>query len=406
MKRLAVFALILIVLSSVALDPLPVKAEYIGPSYKASGTRATTTGTTGIKPYYPASVDDGDFAVAVIFQSSSATSFGTPAGWTKLRTDTSVTPNNYLMQSIYYRVCDGTEDSAQVTFTCNGAAQKYGRIHTFSNVNASDPIMFEGVELSDGGKIMYDCSVTSTGIYNLGINFVVIRYLINMEDFDGESGGEWITMINDPVDGAPKMGGGVYLANMTEETTIDGGSWDWSDQQNAAYSFINTGLVLRGTITAQMYVNTATNGSGGGVIYTWTINKYDPEPYLAGTIVWIFGSPWSNSTFEGWTNATYDSNPYNLTISNDFYSIDYLFNATFDLRPPPDPAILNVDGDAEITLDGAAVTTPDSFELESGEEYDLIADSTGEGGGGSSSAFWIVVATVMFLIGYAVSRKD
>lgn len=89
-------------------------------------TRGNSLGTSSVNRTVtmPATVNAGDLLIFVITTSNStAATFGTPSGWTKLGESTGT-----VNTAVYYKVADGTEDGATVTVVMGAAVTNSAHI--------------------------------------------------------------------------------------------------------------------------------------------------------------------------------------------------------------------------------------------------------------------------------------
>ena len=101
------------------------------PQFKSNGAH-TAPHSTDLDLPYPATVDDGDFLVAITMVGNIQT-ITAPSGWTLLDT---LTLN--ITSGFYYRIADGTE-TGTATWTIPVATFWNAAMVSFSGVNTSSP---------------------------------------------------------------------------------------------------------------------------------------------------------------------------------------------------------------------------------------------------------------------------
>lgn len=199
------------------------------PAYASKGTAGTVSGdscagTYDVTATAPATVDAGDiliFWVACAVFSGTVDSQPAPSGFTALK---SVTNGSTRIASIFYRVADGSEDSANYTctgsfnsFTCFGAAQ----IFRFTGSGTGGVVGGSGSTGQGTDTSAEMPSVTTTAANSLAVAFVSHNGS-TVAEATGESGGDWVK----PVASEALTGNVLSLqtANMASVGTISGGS--------------------------------------------------------------------------------------------------------------------------------------------------------------------------------------
>lgn len=161
-------------------------------AFGSAGAGGQTTGSP-LQLVCPATVNAGDLLVAHVIRESHAT-IGTPVGWT-LHAQADQTPD--LRGYLFYKVADGTEDGASISFTAsNLGVAKYGRIYRFTGgvTGASLGV----VTTTDGASVATaNAPAVSGTVGNLGCLFVAVGQNQMLGDMTGESGVNWVEAITE-----------------------------------------------------------------------------------------------------------------------------------------------------------------------------------------------------------------
>lgn len=125
---------------------------------------------------------------------------------------------------IRWRQVDGTEPSSwNVTVSGgNGSSAHAGVLHAFSGVEM--PPTFEGEALSTTtGTTISDADITTIGPDRLCLQFVTQPANAAIQEFSGETGGNWTILSQTPETGSGRIG--IQSATLASAGTIGGGSY-------------------------------------------------------------------------------------------------------------------------------------------------------------------------------------
>lgn len=120
-------------------------------AHRGTGAQHTFNGTTSVAPAFPATVENGDLALCVIGHATATiTVSAVPSGWALVPMQ--ATNNNPrdastdYRQWLYYKVCDGSEDSTTPTWTISATTTGgLAAIVVYSGVDTADPFDVDAI---------------------------------------------------------------------------------------------------------------------------------------------------------------------------------------------------------------------------------------------------------------------
>ncbi len=175
-------------------------------------------------PSYPSGLQANDLILLQVSVSNSYSTPTPPDDFTLLYGPDSTGTGR---QWIYYKFSDGTE-SGFITITIGGYSANMARMYAFRNVALSS--FTEGGDFGSGaGSTIYARSVTTTGDKRLAVSFVFVNDDNSVDDFTGETGGDWQEAAEYLYSGPYYNDDGciqLQTATMASAGTISGGSYN------------------------------------------------------------------------------------------------------------------------------------------------------------------------------------
>ena len=187
-------------------------------TYVSAGTGSGTTGNP--TPTYPTGLQANDLIILQVTVRDTTTTPTTPTGFTLLYgPDSTGTGRQWL----YYHFSTGSE-SGSLTINIGGATCKIARMYTFRNVALTS--FNEGGGFGSGtGNTISAQSVTTTGYGELAVSFVLINDNNAVNNFSGETGGNWQEATAEYTSAAGNHGTmQLQIATMANAGTISGGT--------------------------------------------------------------------------------------------------------------------------------------------------------------------------------------
>lgn len=190
---------------------------------------------------YPSNMEDGDVVFLqfghINSPSQAAATYSLSAGWTTIAVaDT----QNSCRRWLYYRVATANLSSTTYTVGVSGGIPTgYQSIDMmqFRGVNASTP--YESTtNVSGNSTVISAARVATTENNELACNFILVTVSVDINNFTGETGGDWTTAYaTTPAQGARQT---VQVATLAASGAINGGSVSIS----TAGAWLNRGLAL------------------------------------------------------------------------------------------------------------------------------------------------------------------
>lgn len=212
------------------------------PAFGAAGTASSAAASGTLAPAHPATVGNGDIALVIgISRGTGGNATETlhadaiADDWDYLPTGGG-TPGRFISASgntaavVGWRRCDGTEDSAAMA----GGVTAAGTINTHFTVvvtfTAADGFAtnpFESLSLveEDFDTSFAAPSITPTDVNRLGVSiFAAILNLLNLSAFTGESGGDFVEVLDIETSTGGDATIQIQTADLSAGDPISGGS--------------------------------------------------------------------------------------------------------------------------------------------------------------------------------------
>jgi len=208
-------------------------------------------------------------------------------------------------QWIYYKFSDGTEPDF-IAITIGGYSANMARMYAFRNVALSS--FTEGGDFGSGvGSTIYARSVTTTGDKRLAVSFVFMNDDNSVDEFAGETGGDWQEAAEYLYSGPYYNDDGciqLQTATMASAGTISGGSYN----MGASDRWGVRAFALKPNTAPQPWI--ITEGSGQNNRWAAETNQYkgkgsDKLNVAAGTVT----MSWSTDLAPNWVCSAMVINP-------------------------------------------------------------------------------------------------
>lgn len=200
----------------------------VSPVYSSKGTFNTSatpdpcTFDGAVTLTCPVTVDAGDVlitAVQATYASGTVNTITTPAGWTLLNDD--LGEGTTRVRKIYYKIADGTEDSATFDVTANfsaaaAGARISGQVYRFTGAASGSPVKTTSGGASSGSND----TLTATGVTAGSADAIAVMIAFTSSratgSFTGETNGDWVQQATD------NNGTTGYIVCQTDELAASG----------------------------------------------------------------------------------------------------------------------------------------------------------------------------------------
>lgn len=207
---------------------------------------------------YPAGTQSGDLLLVVASRSNTALGTFTVPGFTQTGTDQAGVSPSF---NAWYRVADGTEGASITVSHSSATSVKTIWMHRFTGADTTTPIEAAPTASVTGSSATPSMPSVTTGNANCLALCIELTntagFLTNGTDPSGETGGSWITRLNDKPSGGQAHA--LFSANLASATTISGGTVTLGSSS----AWRTGGMAIRGTPAAQsltpsLFTNTQT----------------------------------------------------------------------------------------------------------------------------------------------------